>query len=185
MPTDLPSGSYVTHNIDTGVREDVAKLEERMRKLEMLVRDIEAVVWGDSTTRDNGLRSKTKRHWRYIDGLISRADKSDADHRHYLDLRRRETCYGLEEMDKHIAEHDKMSGHDIALEVATMNAKTEAERIKQAEKASRWKEIAVVAVAAIMIGGQVFTNLQNNQLARDLRASSIQIERELKVQGTK
>lgn len=116
MPSDIPSGTFVTACVDVQAREDIEAIK-------VLVGDIAYSYWGDSIKRDNGVRSTVVKHHRYIAHLIGRADKSDKAHRHYLDRQRIDTCHGIAELTKHLKEHESMSAHDLAVELAKMQGK--------------------------------------------------------------
>lgn len=138
MAEDLPSGSFVAAAHDAGARADIDRLDARLRSAEYLQQEIGITLWGDLQRRDNGVRGYVKSIQDDIKILLSRADKSDSDHRHYLDLKRRQTCFGLEEMDKHIAEHDKMSAAEIA------------DAINASQKKDKWTDRSILIFIGLL-----------------------------------
>lgn len=138
MP-DLPPGSYATASVDVQAREELAALKT-------LVGDLAHSHWGDSQKRDNGLRSHVVKHHRVIQHLIRRADESDKAHQHYLDRKRQDTCFGIAELSKHLKEHEQMSAHDIAVEIARMQGKDKT-----------WDRLALIVVGAMSAIATVVT----------------------------
>lgn len=139
MPIDdLPPGSKVTPGVDV-------QLRKAYHELELIVRDIEQSYWGGSR-RDNGDRSRIRKLSRAIKYWIKKA-------RNYEDVKQR--------LETHLKEHDTMSAREVAIEVARINAEA-------TKHQSKWKEIAAIVVACLMLGGQFLQNYQTAQINREL-----------------
>lgn len=164
MPDSLPPGSFALNSSATHVvaaREDMERMHAKVKDMEDLLRDLSYAYWGDAKLRNNGTRHRTKLIGIRLRHLISRMDQSDAAHRHYLDKTRAETCIGKAELAKHLAEHETMSAHDLALEIARINAATEKSK-------SKWKEITAIVVAGVMLVGQITQTIATTQLEREI-----------------
>jgi hypothetical protein len=159
MPQGLEPGTLAVAAIDVGAREKTDDLESRLKALELVVSDLSHSYWGDSTLRNNGERSRLRRVSRVVAHLTDDMRKGHAAHK--------DNCFGIAELDKHLEEHDAMSAREVALEVAKIQA--------QAEKSkSKWKEIAAIVVAILMLGGQSLQAWQTTQLEARLHSPTAQ-----------
>lgn len=154
MPGDVPPNTYLTQGIDTGAREDIGKIEERLKAIETMLSDLAHEFWGDSIKRDNGVRSRVRKHGRVLAHLIKRVDGACAD------------------VEKHLKEEDMASAKDIAIEVAKINAESESRK--------GWKTmLGPIIIAVIVLIGQIFNSVQSYQLQRELRAPSAPVSKTL------
>jgi hypothetical protein len=122
MPQGIEPGTVARAAVDIGAREEIEKLDARLKALELIFSDLAHSFWGDATLRNNGYRSRVRKLSARLAHLIDRMDESDKAHAHYLDKRRQETCHGIPALEKHLKEHDSMSAHDVAIEVAKIQA---------------------------------------------------------------
>jgi len=104
------------------VRQRVLYNETQIAKMWTAHRELSTVVWGDNTTRDNGLRSR-------VDALESFSKESTKDRgelreslRHYLDVERRDTCHGILALAEHEKEYFQKVEDSTNLKIAKIQA---------------------------------------------------------------
>lgn len=94
----------------------VGEVKDRIAKLWSAHRELAVVVHG--ANKDNGLRADVRalEEWR---AKQNEWDNEMEDRlRHYIDVERGETCYGIAALEEHKGEHAKAKNEEVAVKVA-------------------------------------------------------------------
>lgn len=150
MARDVEPGSVLVQGVDVSAREDIVSLEST-------VRDLATVVWG--LDKQNGLRSKVKSLYRRKTRLQESIDLLRKDWETWRDIERPKTCLGVDELKKHLKEHEAMSANQLAIELAKINSKNE-----------KWKVGGAVLSAFLALAGVAYTAWSQSQTQLILKA---------------
>jgi hypothetical protein len=140
--------------IDLGAREQIAKLWTATREQG-------SALWGDDKTRDNGLRSTVREHDVRLDTVVGEHRELRAELRHYLDVERKETCHGKAALVEHLEAHTDITDEGVEVKVATITAEA-------TKRSATVKEVAALAVAGLVLVGQVVQTTQSARLQLEL-----------------
>lgn len=127
-------------------------VEQQIIKIRELLGELASVVWGDNVRRDNGLRSRVI----VLESFRSEAEDESAKLseklRHYIDAERRETCFGLAELERRDSAEENEEVEETDVKVATIQA-------QGSVAGQRWAIIGMIVSAGIQAIGIVLVTI--------------------------
>ena len=107
------------------ITERFAALERDNVKIRGLLGEVSGVVWGDMVTRSNGLRSRVVALEKESESFAEAIESLESRVKHFAEVDRRETCYGLAGLAKFEAQCSESEREETDVTVATMQAEVQ------------------------------------------------------------